>query len=47
MLRELMINFLQATVIFLLITNAYTIAATVWAIRLLTGAPLENAKRRG
>jgi hypothetical protein len=37
MLREQMINFLQATVIFLLITNAFTTAAAVCAIRLLAG----------
>jgi hypothetical protein len=42
MLREQMINFLQATVIFLLITNAFAVTAAVWAIRLLSGAPLER-----
>ncbi len=47
MLREQMINFLQATVIFLLITNAFTIAAAVCAIRLLTGAPLEKRQAAG
>jgi len=47
MFREQMINFLQATVIFLLITNAFTIAATVCAIRLLAGAPLEKRTAAG
>jgi len=46
-LREQMINFLQATVIFLLITNAFTITAAVCAIRLLTGAPLEKRRAAG
>ena len=47
MFREQMINFLQATVIFLLITNAFTIAAAVCAIRLLTGASLEKRRAAG
>ena len=47
MVREQMINFLQATVIFLLITNGFTIAAAVCAIRLLTGAPLEKRQAAG
>ena len=47
MVREQMINFLQATVIFLLITNAFTIAAAVCAIRLLAGAPLEKRQAAG
>jgi len=33
--REQMINFLEATVVFLLITNALSIAAATYAIRLL------------
>jgi hypothetical protein len=37
MLREQIINFLQAAVIFLLITNALSIAATAFAIQLLNG----------
>ena len=37
MLREQMINFLQAAVIFLLVTNALSIAATTYAIQLLNG----------
>jgi hypothetical protein len=47
MLREQIINFLQTTVIFLLITNAFTIAAAVFAIRLLSGAPLEKRQAAG
>jgi hypothetical protein len=42
MLREQMINFLEATVIFLLLTNALSILAAVWAIYLAgrrTAAP--------
>ena len=35
MFREQMINFLEATVVFLLITNALSIAAATYAIRLL------------
>jgi hypothetical protein len=47
MLREQMINFLEVTVIFLLITNAFTTAATVYAIRLLAGAPLQKRQAPG
>ena len=47
MLREQMINFLQAAVIFLLIINAFAITAAVWAIRLLSGAPLERCTAAG
>jgi len=43
MFREQMINFLEAAVIFLLITNAVSIAATTWAIQLLHS--LGGAKR--
>jgi hypothetical protein len=35
MLREQIINFLEAAVIFLLITNALSVAATTYAIQLL------------
>ena len=34
MLREQMINFLEATVVFLLLTNALSICAATWAIHL-------------
>ena len=34
MLREQMISFLEATVIFLLLTNALSISAAAWAIYL-------------
>jgi len=37
MFREQMINFLEAAVVFLLITNALSIAATTYAIQLLNG----------
>ena len=37
MLREQMINFLEAAVVFLLVTNALSIAATTYAIQLLNG----------
>lgn len=47
MLREQMINFLQATVIFLLITNGFAITAAVCAIRLLTGAPFGQRQPAG
>jgi len=47
MLRDQMINFLQAAVIFLLITNAFAVIAAVWAIRLLSGAPLERRPAGG
>jgi hypothetical protein len=36
MLREQMISFLEATVVFLLLTNALSIFAAVWAIYLAT-----------
>ena len=35
--REQMINFLEAAVLFLLLTNALSIAATTYAIQLLNG----------
>ena len=47
MLREQTINFLQAAVIFLLITNAFAITAAVCAIRLLTSVPLEKRQAAG
>ena len=37
MFREQMINFLEAAVVFLLITNALSIAATTYALQLLNG----------
>ena len=43
MFREQMINFLQAAVVFLLVTNALSIAATTYALQLLSG--LGGAKR--
>jgi hypothetical protein len=36
MLREQMISFLEATVVFLLLTNALSIFAAAWAIYLAT-----------
>ena len=47
MIRDQMINFLQTAVVFLLITNAFAIAAAVCAIRLLTGVPLEKRRAAG
>jgi len=41
--REQMINFLEAAVVFLLVTNALSIAATTYAIQLLNGS--SGAKR--
>ena len=35
--REQMVNFLQAAVVFLLVTNVLSIAATTYAVRLLNG----------
>ena len=35
MFREQMINFLESAVVFLLVTNALSIAATTYAIQLL------------
>ena len=37
MFREQMINFLEAAVVFLMVTNALSIAAATYAIRLLNG----------
>ena len=37
MFREQMVNFLEAAVVFLLVTNALSIAAKTCAIRLLNG----------
>jgi hypothetical protein len=41
--REQMVNFLTATVVFLLVTNVLSIAATTYAVRLLNG--FSGAKR--
>src|SRR5215208_6332358 len=41
--REQIVNFLEAAVVFLLVTNALSIAATTYAIQLLNG--LSGAKR--
>jgi hypothetical protein len=37
MLRDQVINFLEATVIFLLLTNAVSVAAAAYAIAVATG----------
>jgi hypothetical protein len=47
MVREQMINFLQAAIIFLLITKAFATTAAVCAARLLNGAPLERRQAEG
>ena len=47
MFRDQMTNFLQATVIFLLLSNAFAIAAAVWAIRLLTDATMKRPQSAG
>jgi len=41
--RDQIVNFLQAAVVFLLVTNALSIAATTYAVRLLNG--FNGAKR--
>lgn len=38
MIREQMINFLQTVVVFLLLTNALSVLAATWAIRVATGS---------
>ena len=43
MLREQMVNFLEAAVVFLLVTNALSIAAATYALQLLNG--VGGAKR--
>jgi hypothetical protein len=43
MLRDQIITFLQATVIFLLLTNAVSVAAAAYAIAVATG--LNNRRR--
>jgi len=40
MLREQMINFLQAAIVFLLATNAASVLAAVYAMRLANAASL-------
>jgi hypothetical protein len=45
MLRDQMINFLQAAVVFLLITNALSITASTYAIQLLNGAATQSGGR--
>jgi len=45
MFREQMINFLEATVVFLLVTNGLSIAAATYAIKLLNGFGGDGAKR--
>jgi len=44
--REQMINFLEAAVLFLLLTNALSIAATTYAIQLLNGFGGEKRDQR-
>jgi len=41
--REQIVNFLEAAVVFMLVTNALSIAATTYAIQLLNG--VSNARR--
>lgn len=43
MIREQMINFLQAVVVFLLLTNALSVLAATWAIRVAAG----SAQKKG
>lgn len=38
MLRDQIINFLQAVVVFLLLTNALSVLLAAWAIRIASGA---------
>ncbi len=38
MIRDQMISFLQAVVVFLLLTNALSVVATAWAIRIANGS---------
>ena len=38
MMRDQMINFLQAVVIFLLLTNALSVVAAAWALRIAAGS---------
>jgi hypothetical protein len=50
MLREQTINFLEATVVFLLLTNALSIVAATWAIHIasrVTAAPAAVARLGG
>lgn len=52
MIREQMINFLQAVVVVLLLTNAFSVVAAVWALRIASGAtaktpePMKAVQRR-
>lgn len=43
MIREQMINFLQTVVVFLLLTNALSVVAATWAIRVATGSAQKRA----
>ena len=38
MMRDQMINFLQAVVVFLLLTNALSVVAAAWALRIAAGS---------
>ena len=44
MLREHTINFLQATVVFLLLTNAVSVMVTAYAMRLATAMNPKTAR---
>jgi len=44
MFHEQMINFLEAAVVFLLVTNALSVAATTYAVQLLSS--FGDAKRK-
>lgn len=52
MIREQMINFLQAVVVVLLLTNAFSVVAAVWALRIAAGTtakvpePMKAAQRK-
>lgn len=52
MIREQMINFLQAVVVVLLLTNAFSVMAAVWALRIASGTtakmpgPIKAAQRK-
>ena len=44
MLREHMINFLEAAVVFLMLTNAFSIAAAVYALALVQRVPRTDSR---
>jgi hypothetical protein len=47
MFRDQIINFLETTIVFLLLTNALTAAAAAWSIRMMNAMAPDRSKDSG